>query len=323
MQDTNFANTKIGVVEPWIGVDIVLFVIAILSFALNTVIAYLTLFNRNKFLAIDSILISIIAILDSIGSLFLIITQIIKWSIGDEITTTSIFCNFSLLIFISATFISIIVTGILSLVRYLIIVKNYHISNKRFVIIITISLVLLYSIICVAAFTTNLILMPSGIYCLPGNRNTITIKFFNFMILFFVIPTVFLIPICYLLVLNHYRKLIDSLNTGIETIAYKKSIKKRFFDSTILKFLIVIIFYLICLCPEFILFLYTTFTQQPRLGLADGIVMLFLFSVTLVNGIFVVTLHEESKDSFLRFIGIKSNHTLNRSIDSNSINSYV
>ncbi|KAI9290828.1 hypothetical protein K502DRAFT_353583 [Neoconidiobolus thromboides FSU 785] len=285
-------------VEFSLALAIIVFIIGIISIALNGLVVYISSSKNNIKYKIDYQLILLIAIFDIISSLFVLVSQTIEWNSSNPLDfRTSSWCLLSSAIYVPATVAALCLTSQLAIMRYLVIVKSQKISTKLNVAIFTILLCTIFSILVTTSVFQNLKLMPSGLYCIPVNKVTGSAGdiIFGIFGVILVASNFFIIPIAYLFISFHYKKVTESLNV----------IDKRYLSfsqrySSILGLVGFSFFYVICLLPELIMIAFES-VNSPIINShgMDSFAFIMFFLVTILNPLFVLTLHSESRSEIL------------------------
>ncbi|KAI9292498.1 hypothetical protein K502DRAFT_351956 [Neoconidiobolus thromboides FSU 785] len=276
--------------------EIIIFVYSIFSILLNLLVLYVVNIKSTQEKTVDVYLITWIAAFDILVALSLDITQIAKWSLS--ITSIefeeSVYCSLSSVVFNGTAIIAIALTAQLSIVRYLTIVKSYSISNVKSNLV---SLLIASSIM--AIFIINKVrgisrLMPSGLLCIviTKSNNSLERTIYATVMFTIIFPIVFCIPIFYGLISIYYYK------SNQRFKEQSGSLRKRvaFYKSKHVAFLALFTALYICsLLPEFIVLMIQVIIKYERSYMMDYVLLFLLFSETVLNPLFVITLHPDSR----------------------------
>ncbi|KAI9290829.1 hypothetical protein K502DRAFT_353584 [Neoconidiobolus thromboides FSU 785] len=278
---------------------VIVFIIGVASIILNGLVIYITNLKNNVKSKIDAQLIFLIAVFDSISSLFVVISQMIEWGSTSPLSfRTSAWCHASSIIYDPSTIIALCLTSQLSIMRYLIIVKSYKISTVSSTIVSAIIISAILIIFTVTTVYGNSKLMPSALYCVPINKviGSIGDLLFGVFCLITVVPNVFIIPICYTSISWYYQKITNNLNA--EHIKVRRSFFQKY--SSFIGLVIFAFFYLLCILPELLVI---SFESTNSFVLSSHIMDCFSFAlfylITILNPLFVLTLHSESRNELL------------------------
>ncbi|KAJ9060879.1 hypothetical protein DSO57_1026291 [Entomophthora muscae] len=287
-----------------LGIDVAMVGIGLLAVTLNVLL--LRILFRER-LTIDRGLMAAIGLFDIAMSGFIIYSVVMRWS-GVLIQTGSAMCLVSSVLFNSATVLTPMFVAQLSMVRYLAIVRGVRMGWKSLVFCL-ISLLLVWVIFLWRGLTSELVLLPSGMYCTPLYWGMdISDKLFGSIILVVVIPSLIAIPFAYNRVMTHYRQIIPL--SRLEGYIVQQQLRRNTTFITI-----TVIAYFMAFIPELVHVFLTIVFDVQRTALSDGIVMTLLFSITITNALFALLLHEETRRVLLSqihttVISLKSIHRM-------------
>ncbi|KAI0240977.1 hypothetical protein L0F63_007003 [Massospora cicadina] len=289
-----------GPVEPILAIDILMLVVALVGLGFNGLLLYMTKEYRRVSRALDTTLIQVISTSDALTSLFMSVSIVLRWAIGDGILVNDgLWCRISSILFGGATLIALVFSALLGLARYLVIARGWAVDNKRCSVA---AYLLAAFIICefvYLAFRFRVTVPPSGLYCLPRFwDHDYSSRFVGLTALFLLVFTLFTIPLSYFGITLHYHKMIGRMG-GIKDYRHIWRIRRSTY------FLLLIVFcYSVATFPEFILIGLSLGGTVTRTNLLDGIVILLLSTTTIVNAIFSLMMHDDIHRIFLRHLGI-------------------
>lgn len=288
----NRFKTSVGPLAPNLAVDLAVLVLAVVSF-LNGMLLAIT--ARKKRWVIDSTLIAVIACFDMLLCVFMACSVATRLIVGTSmLTVRGSWCIASSIIFCGCTIVTLFFTALLSLVRYLVIVRGHRIRNARWTAASLVLLILLWAMFGISGAYSIRYLLPSGLYCTPQfYSNEPMVKLFGYTIFFLLLFSLVVIPACYVGVTLHYRYILSQC----EDVNPLQPVTARL--------TLIVVAYLLAILPETLHVALALTHIVQRTGTSDGIVMTLLFSVTLINALFALLMHEETKRDFLDFFSIK------------------
>ncbi|KAI9296531.1 hypothetical protein K502DRAFT_340922 [Neoconidiobolus thromboides FSU 785] len=301
----NRRDKHFGPLEIYPAVDAIAFIVAILSILSNALLFYITCFRRKFNFAIDSIMVTFIAVFDLIVSVFMFISLIFKWATDNVYTKDqSYWCHMSSILFGSTTFATLTLVALFAVLRYLVIVKGYRIHSMTSVIASIILIGSTWAIFLERSFSSSrLKVNPSGLYCVPQmwGRDWDD-RVLAFYLLIITVPSIIMIPLFNSLVAVHYGKIVKEMGRESKIPGIGK------LRSNVIKLFIIVFAYTITTLPEFISVIYVVITDGIRYSLLDGIVITLFFSVTLVNSFFTLFLHDDTKRELYDMLGYGMSH---------------
>ncbi|KAJ9079163.1 hypothetical protein DSO57_1038296 [Entomophthora muscae] len=187
---------------------------------------------------------AIIAFLDLLSALCVIVGSTWKWIVGYSVLDDgTVWCHINSLVGWSVTISALNVMALLSLVRYLTIVRGKEIHNSAIIVIactIISGITLLFG---VKQIVNKPVAFTSGMYCAAVWSDGAPLSSTLSIIIWIVaLPPLFIIPICYARVTSYYTSIV--LGSSGEYLP-RKLYKQR--QSLIL----VIICYIMTLLPEY------------------------------------------------------------------------
>ncbi|KAJ9081401.1 hypothetical protein DSO57_1014919 [Entomophthora muscae] len=278
-------------VRPIVWLDIVLFVLAIGSIFVNVVLLSFT-YNCKP---IDTVLISIIACLDLLSAVCICGGSIWKWASGYAVLQdNSVWCHVNSLVGWSMTLSALNITALLSLVRYLAIVRGMQLWNQ-YILLLAVGIIFAITFLFGLKQHVNVpLVFPSGMYCAAvwSDDRPISLYLSIIAVVISLVP-VFIIPLCYARVTAFYSQVV--LHRDQEYIP-KKLYRRRNF------LVLFTAFYIAMILPEFLqAFISITFKlkMQPW---SDATCKILVFLVTYVNPAFAFHSHDEIKTNILTLL---------------------
>ncbi|KAI9292497.1 hypothetical protein K502DRAFT_351955 [Neoconidiobolus thromboides FSU 785] len=276
--------------------EIFMFIYSIFSIILNLLVLYIVNIENTRGKAVDAYLITWIAVFDILVALSLDVTQIAKWSLS---TTPiefqeSAYCSLSSILYNGTAISAMALTAQLSVVRYLAIVKSYTISNVKTNFISLVIVLVTVVIFIITKIKGVSRLLPSGLLCISTTETHVSMEHTIYVTIMFIIiyPIVFSIPLFYGLISLHYFETNQRLRAS--SGSFSKSV--AFYKSKHIAFLFVFtLLYMCSLLPEFIVLVIEAIDDYERSYVVDCICLFLLFSETILNPLFVITLHPDSR----------------------------
>ncbi|KAI9292490.1 hypothetical protein K502DRAFT_76636 [Neoconidiobolus thromboides FSU 785] len=286
-----------------LGFEIFLFIYSLLSITLNGLVLFITYKRSKTNKAIDGLLIQLISLFDIIIALFLTFTQLYRWiTVKDsDAFEQSMVCTLSSIIFNSTIIVALSLTSQLSIIRYLAIVKSYSINNTKTKILSFFTIVLIISGFTVAHFFGTPKVMPSGLFCItaPIKLNRILFSIYGPTMLIVTFLIIMSIPVFYCMITLHYYYINQKLKAQVGDLRKVSS----FYKSHHVLYLFLVSFcYILSLMPELILLIVETTTKFKRDYTIDSISLVLLFSETVINPLFVLTLHPDSRNELVALL---------------------
>ncbi|KAI9293242.1 family A G protein-coupled receptor-like protein [Neoconidiobolus thromboides FSU 785] len=280
--------------------EIILFVFCFFTIILNGLVLWVTATRSKRDRAIDSQLINLIATFDTFVAIILGGSQIYRWSShqAHDNLENGIWCTLSAVLLNATSFIALGLTAQLSIIRYLAIVKGYAIKNYKSTVA-SISVIVFFVVLFIATRAIGVSrLMPSTLYCIPTTepRATVGHTIYTLVIFLIIAPVILSIPVFYGLVSLHYYNLSVKMRMetdGLRKIAY-------FPHSRHIYYLFAFTFvYLLSLMPQLILLIVEAASDFKRDYIMDCVTLFLIFSGSLINPLFVLTLHPESRSKLV------------------------
>ncbi|KAI0244527.1 hypothetical protein L0F63_000240 [Massospora cicadina] len=291
-----------GKVEPHLGLDIAMLVLGAIGLIINVLLLHITRVYREAAHAIDITLIRIVSLFDTTACVYMVAGIFLRWAVGEWILTNDgLWCRASAVMFSGSTLITLVFTAILALTRYLAICRGWKIDSLRSSIyaIILVIAILLMLIILVTCY--SVIVPPSGLYCSPRFwSESIWNRFFGIVTLGLLIFSLTTIPLCYLGLTLHYRRLVRRMG-GVKRYYSLRRIQKSTYS-----LIAVSVSYAVSTFPEFIVVGLVVSRVIQRSSILDGIVILLLVTTTIINPLFSLLMHDDINRCFLSYIGINT-----------------
>lgn len=297
--------------------ETLLVIISILGLISNVVVLKIVFCPRTRSpLEADSILMIMIAIFDVIACCFALVTQFLRWGQIISYLEPLPWCYYDLIIFSTSTFATLALTSALSLVRYLVIVRGWDISWRRSLQMGIILILAVWFVILYRGLENPLLPMPSGLYCMPHaplSAAPIGQIIVDILYSTLVLPFPFLIISCYALVTLHYHRLVDQGSRAVlhqsDGLVYSpsqmQSVVSQFTKTqrrNTIKLVLIIVAYVLAIGPEYIFSFLNLAIGYNRSANQDCLCFLCLFSISLINPLFVLNLHHASSHEFTRII---------------------
>lgn len=264
------------------GFEVLVAVLGAVSVVLNAAVIACTAMRREAGWGIDGVLLVLIGGSDIASSLMMGVFQ--------ASPRTDLWCFASSVAFCGSTLASLLLTAQLGLVRYLVIVRKWKLASRRWAIGGGVLIVVAWHLFTFATLLGQPLRMASRLYCIPAHRHhgsSGARVYLDVTLSMFVFSLVLVVGV-YGFIGYHY---------------YRRSRNPRH----MLKLVLIVTCYLVAIVPEFGLMLFNHVTDTHRSPLQDAVVVTLLFSTTLINALFVLIWHHETRQKLtdiLRIAGI-------------------
>ncbi|KAJ9060455.1 hypothetical protein DSO57_1030751 [Entomophthora muscae] len=261
--------------------------IACVSIVLNGVLLRSNYRRTESRWATDGILITLTAILDLILGAYLITNSSIRFTHPELVRDNSDWCTLTFIMGRAFGLACLVLVALLSLVRYLVIVRGHKPHPRRWTCISLFICLFLPILFSVRAKLSTLYVFPSKLYCSPVQTESGFFPHFVAVVFYGLsLPPLVIIPFCYASVSFHYSRLVSNIYGG-ETSTRAK-IREKIIGTTI-----IVISYWFVILPDFIqllAFRQYGFITNPYL---DGLVCCLSNCISLINALFPLLYHEE------------------------------
>ncbi|KAJ9064193.1 hypothetical protein DSO57_1032989 [Entomophthora muscae] len=278
--------------------------ISLAGLLLNGLVVYVV-GKRQVLFTADGIFMALVGLFDMLACGFAFTASILR--LGGWLSLSSAyFCTFDLFLFSTTTFASLLLTTALSATRYLVVVRRWEWNTKPFLAVALVYLCLLWIEIISKGLSNPLVLMPSGLYCMPYmHHDTATKIFLEAIYVALFLPCPIIILVSYSLVTLHYHRClkqsaIDSAHELTKDIGQPrtlvKSLRKRYLRShlrPLITLVLIIAGYLFSLFPEYAMSLSTLIVGTHRTSTMDCICFLAIFSLSIINPLFVLHINND------------------------------
>ncbi|KAI0226312.1 hypothetical protein L0F63_003231 [Massospora cicadina] len=243
------------------------------------------LLRRRTGWAIDVQLMFLIAVLDTMCGLFVMVLQISQNVRGETLIEYSGWCTLSVVMCEATVVSAVVLTAMLSLARYLAIVRGCSLRTGRWMVGGIVAIVIIWVVVYMVSLLDQPQAMPSMLYCFPlrSDFKSPGMMAYVLFLLLTLMPSLLVVGVCYCLLLIHLRRLI---NYGEPALGRGR---------LIIKIILIVAAYGLTLLPELCLLFKEATSMIPRTPGEDAFVTLLLFSITIVNAIFVLALHHETR----------------------------
>lgn len=274
-----------GEVQPLLWADLTVLAMALTALVLNGVLLLITLRRRHRYWGIDSVLITIVASLDGVASLFMAGGIAWRWDEGGSILVDNgTWCRLGSVLYCAATVATLVFTALLALVRYLALVRQTALVAWRWTWGAVALLVAILAMHLARALSSELLVVPSGLHCTPQFWGSDAwSQIFGVFNLSLMIAAIVAIPLCYSLVTLQFRRKL------------RRQVATRRARMVAVKMLLVIVAYPAATVPELLLAGITRTPYYRRTSLADACVVILYFGITLINALFTLNMHHDSQ----------------------------
>ncbi|KAJ9072571.1 hypothetical protein DSO57_1026146 [Entomophthora muscae] len=288
---------SLWIVKPAVGLDVAMFLVSLAGLAINSVLLYVTRVFRGVTQAVDTVLIQFIAVFDAVICLVMMLGIVLRRIVGESILSNNgWWCRMSAIVYSGSLLVVLVFTALLAIVRYLAIVHGLQINNLHFSILMYSILASIYILFSLLAFNCTTVVPPSGLYCTPRfSGPSLLSRIGGYITLALLAFSLVAIPVSYLGVTLHYQKMVNG---------FKESYSLWRLQRSIYSLIIVMICYTATTLPEFILVGLSVSNLATRTSLNDGIVILLLSTITIINPLFSLLMHNDIYRRFLNTLGI-------------------
>ncbi|KAI9299179.1 hypothetical protein K502DRAFT_345332 [Neoconidiobolus thromboides FSU 785] len=281
----------LGEVQDILLSNVIIFIVSIIAIFLNTFLLFLNAKRLRFSWRSDKLLICLISVFDLLAALYIFILQVTKWSTGLTLKDDSEWCQSSAIFFSACSFCALLLTSLLSVVRYTVIVKRIPFEPVLLYFVTGFTIVSSFAVFVVISQLHNIIPFPSGWYCLPllAETNTSSIIYAIYLSIVFV-STLVVLPVCYSLLALHYNKIIE------EVYGTKSSKPPIALKRNIIRLIIILVAYYILIFPEMINVMLSMGFKIVRTATSDGLTLTLLFGTSILNPLFAMFLHDETRE---------------------------
>lgn len=282
--------------------QMVFFLVAFAGLMLNLVVLFVVLLRRQTSHSSESILMMLVAGFDLVACAFSLLAEQLR-IIGVLKIDNATYCYADLFLFSTSTFASLTMTCALSLVRYINVVWRRRISRVVAVGLSLLYLGFVWLVVVGRGVTSPLMLMPSGLYCMPYVQNPTGFgDFLETMYVVLFLPCPLVLMLSYALVTRHYYSVIKRNAQRSAAMALAKaelSVASALAHNSyvrahlrnILELVLVVALYLASILPEFVMSICTLLAQTRRTNALDNYVFIAMFSLSVINPLFVLHLN--------------------------------
>ncbi|KAJ9070108.1 hypothetical protein DSO57_1026142 [Entomophthora muscae] len=301
-QNSQYFSFVFGPVKPILAIDICMLGVGVMGFSFNAVLLQMTWLHRKVSQAIDTTLIQILATFDALSSLFMVVSIVTRWIVGEQILTNDgTWCKVSAVMYAGATLVTLVFAALLGLARYLSIVRGWKLNTASASLAAYALVVFILTEFVYLVLRFRATVPPAGLYCQPRFwENHPSSRFVGVTSIVLLLFTLFTIPLSYLGITLYYHKVIRCMG-GFNKYEHVHRIR-RSTNSLIL----ITLAYSLASFPEFLLIGLSVAHVTPRTNLLDGIAILLLSSTTTINALFALLLHDDIHRIFLTQFGLSS-----------------
>ncbi|KAJ9059305.1 hypothetical protein DSO57_1003924 [Entomophthora muscae] len=283
--------------------QVALAMIALWGALLNLCVIYCVVIRRVIPLRADTCLTLMIAVFDMVACVFSLSAEVLRLA-GTLTLKTPVFCHLDLFLFGTSTFGSLAMTTVLSFIRYLNVVRGWRVEYKNCFTNALAFLGVVWIVILARGLSNPLVLMPSGLYCMPFAEKASGAKsILEVLYPLVILPCPFIIFISYGCIIRHYhQELRAKAAISVHQIATDLSHSRTLIQSlrnqfvrahfkNITKLLLILLAYAICLLPEFTMSTLALLFKWYRPNWVDQVAFLAIFSLAIINPIIVLHIH--------------------------------
>ncbi|KAJ9049986.1 hypothetical protein DSO57_1018714 [Entomophthora muscae] len=265
--------------------DLFLIVLASSAAVLNAILIVCNHRRGDGRWASDGILIAMGAAFDLQLGVYVAVASLVRVVSGELVYDGSIWCKVNFIVERTLAVTCLNLVMLLALMRYLVIVRRYKSLPLLWFSISSGTFLLIFLITLLRSKSTKLYVYPSGLYCYPMTSKRVFIKdVFSNTFTLLCVPHLFIIPLCYLSIANHYKRLISNIyECGFATHVHRQ----------IRGICILSAAYWVAFAPHIALvFLVRVFETLPSPGL-DMLIYYLKTSSLIINALFPLLFHEE------------------------------
>ncbi|KAI9293220.1 hypothetical protein K502DRAFT_366924 [Neoconidiobolus thromboides FSU 785] len=293
-----------------LSIDIIMFLLSFVALGCSGLVFYISIF-RNGMRGADFLPIIIMCTLDSFMGISWIVFDFMKWISNYEIIKDeNIACQIQAVISLGVLEASIDCATILAILRFVVIVFQIKINKKYFNIITVVMVSLSLSLAITSGSYKSGRLMPTNSYCELITLEKIPFNtFYSKWLLVRILLLPSIIILCYSGILikyiNIYRNLkyikfdipmdqTRSSNSISDARLYVESMDSV--RRSIIYLFIGIIAYALVFAPSYVTNVVQEITQADNREIwVDAIVILSIMSIILINPVFALLVHDETK----------------------------
>ncbi|KAJ9052073.1 hypothetical protein DSO57_1037814 [Entomophthora muscae] len=296
----------LGPIEPIFVIDILLIAVALFGMGLNILLLCIACLRKTQRWAIDALFIVAIALFDFVVSMSVAVSLGVRFWLGEQVwDAQGAWCKFTAIGISGGTVITLGFTACLAVARYLALVRGKQLNTRAWLggAVAVMSGLLGFTI--ERGLNGMSFVLPSGFYCTPQyyGDDLVTVCFGMYTGLVF-ISAVVLIPFCYIQISLHYSQVITTMR-DIGHLAIRRRLRRN------TAYLVIVLGgYSFSIFPEFLHIFISMVFKVTRTSLSDGIVMLLISCLTLINPTFALLLHDECRLEFMAVLRIVKRHSI-------------
>ncbi|KAJ9049193.1 hypothetical protein DSO57_1027130 [Entomophthora muscae] len=269
-----------------LGLDIVRIVIGVAGVVSNVVL-FIANNRRKDEISTDRELFTLTILLDLAQAMQIICGTVVRTVSPGTAADGSVWCAFSYILGHTTAVASINLVALLSLMRYLSIVRGCK-QRTRFWVAVGFALLTALCALDLARVANSILYVsPSSMYCAPfgmGSALQAVLSYISFIM--FVSPLV-IIPICYLMVGLFYRRTYINMHGG----ELPQVVRRR-----LLGLLLITVGYYIAILPKCISIILRTFNKAASPTFDAWFAILFSL-VPIINAMFPLLFHQEVRNA--------------------------
>ncbi|KAJ9070748.1 hypothetical protein DSO57_1004665 [Entomophthora muscae] len=275
------------------SIDSVALGIGVLGAVLNLGLGLVTLSRKRG--GVDWGLMLAIAALDSLCSLFFGLRVVVKW-VDEQSVSNGFWCGVGSLAMAAGLLMALFLASMLSLVRYLVIVRNSEINHGLFYTCVSLVCVFVGGLHIVRGATVDVIVYPSGLLCATQFWGyDFASQFFGISNISIYVLSLLLIVVCYSLLSHRYYSVMRACNyTGCRLYV------------PVAGLVLVSILYLVAMLPEAIVFFLLHDPLSRRTWVMDAITILPVAAIPTINALHTLALHEDTRKHIINSIRIST-----------------
>ncbi|KAJ9079186.1 hypothetical protein DSO57_1038056 [Entomophthora muscae] len=281
--------------EPWL--NILQMAVASGSFILNIILLLANYRRENTRWATDGILCTITGLADCTIAMYVMLSTAARTFDHTLLYDDSTWCRINYIVGRTMGLACLDVAALLSLVRYLVIVRGHAPHPRGWACVALSLLALIATVTFEHSRNSTIYVFPAKLYCSPVNeRNSLLLL--SILIQLLGILPLFVIPFCYARVSLHYVKIASRLSV-------QPQLRSKIFGICIMATA-----YILAFAPDYIIFGLLNYFYILPTPLLTGLASCISGCVSLLNAIFPLLYHTEIHQNALDLFSHKdSRHT--------------
>ncbi|KXN71872.1 hypothetical protein CONCODRAFT_5397 [Conidiobolus coronatus NRRL 28638] len=288
------------------AVDIIDMIISSISLCGNFLLIYIC---QKRYLqkGPDLIIAQLIALIDILFACVMIAFQVLKSTYGlDYLLRNPFKCQIDGLLLVSCVISSVSLVGVLAVLRYLAICKEKKLNTYFWIPLAILVVAGCFTGIGMGAYFSAFTVMPTGTYCMVYLLTNTYSKILILVLLCYALCVVACVLWCYTMITFKYWRLTKDLyrqHQFASDVHYTKAMRhQRVLIIGKIGFMVSL--YCLQLSPNLVAIIADLFFNVGRPQWVDAFASIMIHSVTCTNPMFVLFLHEETKQELIQYVEV-------------------